>query len=132
MDGKQTMTEGLIEDSKRLFDASVDDVDAAAAARLRLARQRAAREVAPRAWFASPRLWLPAAAAAGLLAVLVLPGLQLGAPAGDRSLGTAAAADLDILLGEEELEMLAEFEFYEWLDLQGDGTATDGIEDGIG
>ena len=43
-----------------------------------------------------------------------------------------AAADLEILLGEEELEMLAELEFYEWLELEApEESGNEGI-DGVG
>jgi hypothetical protein len=132
VDDKRTTSEQLLEDAKRLFDASVEGIDAGTAGRLRAARQRATREAAPWAWAASPRLWLPAAAAAGLLAVLVLPGLQQAPPDNERGFGTVAATDLEILLGEEELEMLAELEFYEWLDLQDGGAGEDEIADGVG
>jgi len=131
-DRNRKMSENLLEDSKRLFDASVEGIDAATVGRLRAARQRAAAAAAaPRAWASSPRVWLPAAAAAGLLAVLVLPGLLQHEPAGQRGFGPVAATDLEILLGEEELEMLADFEFYEWLDLEDSG-AEDEIADGVG
>lgn len=131
-DDKRLRSGKLLEDSKRLFDASVASVDAVTAGRLRAARQRATQEAAPRAWALRPRVWLPAAVAAGLMAVLVMPGLQPTAPEGERGFGTVAATDLEILLGEEELEMLAELEFYEWLDLQDGGAAENEIADGVG
>lgn len=131
-DSKQSLSRDLLKNSKRLFDASVESVDAVTAGRLRAARQRAAREPAPRVWALSPQVWLPAAVAAGVLAVLVLPGLERTELGGERSFGTVAATDLEILLGEEELEMLADFEFYEWLDFQAGGTFENEIADGIG
>lgn len=123
---------GLLEGSKALFDGSVDSVDAATRTRLRAARERALEELVPRARFGGPRLWIPAVAAAGLVALVTLPLLERGGTVANSGFDTMAAADLEILLGEEELEMLAELEFYEWLELEAqDESGSEGI-DGVG
>jgi len=110
--------EQLAHDAKEAFDRSVDGLDAAALSRLNRGRHAALAEAArpDRAWLR----WMPVTgvAAAVLLAVIVLRG------AGDIDVIGAPAADLDILLSEESIEMLEELEFYSWLDtqeLEGDG-----------
>ena len=122
----------FLEGSKALFDSSVDRIDGATRARLRAARERALEELAPRARFGGPRLWIPAAAAAALVALVTLPLLEQSGTDADTGFETMAAADLEILLGEEELEMLAELEFYEWLELEApDESGSEGV-DGVG
>jgi hypothetical protein len=122
----------LLEGSKQLFDASVDGIDAATAARLRAARLRALEPAGRASWAVPLRLWFPAAAAAAVLAVWLVPGQEYGTPVPERGFATVAATDLEILLAEEELEMLAEFEFYEWLDVEDGAAAGDEASDGIG
>jgi len=126
------LSNDLLEESKRLFDAAVAGTDAATLARLRTVRRAALEKARPRVWLPGPRLWLPAAAAAALLVLLVVPQRELTAPADAGNLPGVATLDLEILLGEEELEMLADFEFYEWLDMQGGDAADGGAEDGVG
>lgn len=123
----------LLEQSRRDFDAAVDATDATIAARLRAARHLALAENEDRrAWPVPARLWLPVALAAGLATVVLVPRLEPTAPESGRDIGTLAAADLEILLGEEELEMIAELEFYEWLDLQEGSIEDSGSVDGVG
>ena len=121
-----------LEASKALFDDSVDSIDGATRSRLRVARERALEELRPRNRFGGARLWIPAVAAAALVALVTLPLLERGGSAADTDFQTMAAADLEILLGEEELEMLAELEFYEWLELEApEESGNEGI-DGVG
>ena len=101
--------------TKRLFDESVSGLDAATRSRLTQARHRALEERSARgrgwAWWLVPAGTL---AATALVAWLVLQPL----PAND-ALQTAQLTDLEILLGEEDLEMLdEELEFYGWLEEQ--------------
>jgi hypothetical protein len=124
-------TEKLLEKSKSLFDGSVQELDAASRTRLRAARQRALAQLDSPPWFAAPKVWAPAASAI-ILAVLIVPGLERGVSSPDGDFGTVAAADLELLLGEEELEMLAELEFYEWLDAEDVIEPGGEIEDGVG
>ena len=106
------------EQARGLFDESVDNLDAATLSQLNRQRQRALAELRPgvaRPWIR----WVPAAgmATAALIAVMVLmPG-----PA-DMGAVPAAVADMEILLGEDSIEMLEDLEFYSWIDMaeQGD------------
>lgn len=129
---EQSTHERLLENTKRLFDAGVRETDTATRARLAAARQRALREATSPVWVKAPRVWLPAAAAAILLIILAPRLVEHSDPEPARNLPTVAVTDLEILLGEEELEMLADFEFYEWLDLQDVGSSEGQIEDGVG
>lgn len=122
----------LEERAKLLFDESVSALDAHTRSKLTQARYRALEELdktAP-AWTSR---WLPAGAvAAGLLAVMVL---WQGSPPGVPDAGNfnvAAATDLEILMGSEELEMIEELEFYAWLDEQAELSPGDSVEDGVG
>ncbi len=114
---KQT-DEQLVQQAKEAFDASVDKLDAATLSRLNRGRQAALAEAARpnHVWMS----WMPATgvAAAVLIAVFALRG------PGDIDVISAPASDLEILLGEESIEMLEDLEFYSWLDaveLDGDG-----------
>jgi hypothetical protein len=102
--------------TKRVFDDSVAALDAATRSRLTQARHRALEERRPRAerW---RRSLLPAGAVAAtaLLAWLVV----WQAPPATEPVQQTALGDLEILLGEEDLEMLdEELEFYGWLEEQ--------------
>ena len=104
--------------AKQAFDKSVDELDAATLSRLNRGRHAALAEAGrpQQAWLR----WMPATgvAAAALLAIFMLQG-----PADIEAI-TAPASDLEILLGEESIEMLEDLEFYSWLDdedLDGEG-----------
>ena len=103
--------------TKRVFDDSVAALDAATRSRLTQARQRALDErtsMRNRGW-RSPLMPAGAVAATALVAWLVV---WQSPPASDAVSGTPLA-DLEILLGEEDLEMLdEELEFYGWLEEQ--------------
>ena len=105
--------------TKQIFDSSLGEIDAATRSRLTQARHRALQELAPlsagRAFWNRPFAPAGALAAAVLVAILVLSQRE---PAMEPGLQAAAPADLEILLGEEELEMLEELEFYAWLEAQ--------------
>jgi len=108
--------EQFAKEAKTLFDASVDELDAVTLSSLNRGRQRALEEAR------SPRgellRWAPAAgvAAAVLVAVIVaLPG------PGNIDAMPSAVADLEILLGEDSIEMFEELEFYSVLDVMDEG-----------
>lgn len=108
--------EKLAQDAKTLFDASVDGLDGATLSTLNQSRQRALEELksSPTRWMR----WAPAAgvAAAVLLAVMVtLPGPN------QVEVMPTAISDMEILLGEESIEMLEELEFYSWMDMAEEG-----------
>jgi hypothetical protein len=98
--------------AKRDFDASVEKLDAATLSRLNQARHAALAELQQptRQW----SRWVPAAgvAAAALVAVMIAQN-----PVGVYEPPSAAVADMEILLGEDSIEMLEELEFYSWLDV---------------
>ncbi len=104
--------ERLAQEAKIVFDASVDELDAATLSTLNQSRQRALAGVhaQPTPWLR----WVPAAgmAAAALLAVMVI----LPDPANIQAL-PAAVTDMEILLGEDSIEMLEDLEFYTWIDM---------------
>ncbi len=102
--------------TKRIFDDSVAALDAATRSRLTQARHRALEErqvVRGRhaSWWLLP---------AGSIAAAALVWLTLWqAPAPSETVQQTALGDLEILLGEEDLEMLdEELEFYGWLEQQ--------------
>jgi hypothetical protein len=103
--------------AKRAFDDSVATLDAATRSKLTQARYRALEEqesARDRGWRSS---LLPAGtvAATALVAWLVM----WQPPPPDGSVQQARLGDLEILLGEEDLEMLdEELEFYGWLEEQ--------------
>ncbi|WKZ12667.1 MAG: hypothetical protein QY320_01365 [Gammaproteobacteria bacterium] len=126
--------ERLARDAAQLLRQSADELDAATASRLNRARQRALAEVDRRhprpAWQAGWRPALGAAAVALLVVVLwPEPGTGPGAPGSNPAPVLEAAAgdatDLDLLLAEDNLDMLAELEFYDWL------AAGDGMPEGL-
>jgi len=110
--------------TKELFDDSVAGLDAATRSRLNRARQRALEELAaPRRhwlWTLAP---VGAVATAAAVAWLVV-WQQAPQPVADVQLATLS--DLEILLGEEDLEMLdEEIEFYGWLEEQPEFASAD-------
>ncbi|HUQ50819.1 MAG TPA: hypothetical protein VM692_01275 [Gammaproteobacteria bacterium] len=103
--------------TKRVFDDSVAALDAATRSRLTQARHRAleerhgARETGWR-WSLIP---LGTLAATALVAWFTVGYV----PIASDNVRSAALGDLEILLGEEDLEMLdEEIEFYGWLEEQ--------------
>jgi len=104
--------EKFAQEAKTLFDASVDKLDAATLSTLNQSRQRALAglHAQPTPWLR----WVPAAgvAAATLLAVMVI----LPDPASVQVV-PAAVMDMEILLGEDSIEMLEDLEFYTWIDM---------------
>ena len=104
--------EAFNKQAKAGFDESVEQLDAATLSRLNRARHAALAEIQQptRQW----SRWLPASgvAAAVLVAVIVMQN-----PAGLDEPLPAAVADMEILLGEDSLEMLEDLEFYSWLDV---------------
>ncbi len=113
------MSDELSRKAKQLFDDSVDGLDAATLSRLNRGRQAALASAGT-----SRRLmrWAPAGglAAAAIVAVVIVqsPGV-VDTPPG------STAADFEILLSEDSLDMLEELEFYDWLDSAEAGSDAD-------
>lgn len=103
--------------TKRLFDESVAGLDAATRSRLTQARHRALAQLP-----AKRHGWRLSLVPAGVLAATALVAwltVWQPAPVTDSTVPTAALGDLEILLGEQDLEMLdEELEFYGWLEEQ--------------
>ena len=137
MSERQTERETDLERrAKRAFDDSVGAIDAATRSRLTQARYRALQELEPgrrAGWLGSWRLPL---APAGALAAVALAALLLvwrGQLPPDARLEGPPVADLDILLGDEDLEMLDEdLEFYAWLEEQPELSVPPATGDGVG
>ena len=100
--------------AKQLFDGSVEELDAATLSRLNQGRHVALEELQRSRPSAIWVRWLPATgvAAAAIVTVMVMSG-----PNGvDVPVEADVAADFEILLEGESLEMLEDLEFYSWLE----------------
>ena len=106
--------ERFTEDAKALFDESVERLDAATLSTL----NRNRHEAVERARYAKRR-WLRWAPAGGVAAAIVV-AIVLALPGNGIDTLPAATTDMDILLGEDSIEMLEDLEFYVWLDMQDD------------
>jgi hypothetical protein len=112
--------------TKRAFDDSVAALDAATRSKLTQARHRALEEQASARdrGFRSPLLPAGTLAATALVAFLVVWQATPPAPVPQ----AAALSDLEILLGEEDLQMLdEEIEFYGWLEEQPEFANVDSV-----
>ena len=104
--------EKFAREAKALFDSSVDELDAATLSTLNRSRHRALDELgSPHAnWMR----WAPAAGVAAAVVVAVM--VTLPGPVEVEAL-PATATDMEILLGEDSIEMLENLEFYTFIDL---------------
>jgi hypothetical protein len=112
---KKPMDErGLEVQAKALFDDSVERLDAATLSRLNQGRQKALEEVRAAGPAGQWARWVPAGGvvAAAVVAVVVWQGVPVehSAPAAN------SAADFEIMLSEDSLDMLEDLEFYSWID----------------
>jgi hypothetical protein len=101
----------LAREAKALFDESVDELDAATLSTLNRGRH-AALEASGK----GRSVWLRWAPGLGVTAVIVVTVI-MATPRPD-ALDAVPASDIDILLGEESIEMLEDLEFYAWMELQ--------------
>lgn len=104
--------------AKRVFDDSVERLDAAALSSLNRSRQRALAELGSGGTAHGHWLrWVPATgvAAAALATVMIM-----NARPPDVAEEPVSASDFEMLLDDgDELEMFEDLEFYSWLDLTG-------------
>ena len=112
--------------AKRVFDDSVAALDAATRSKLTQARHRALEEQASardHGWRSS---LIPAGTLAATAIVAWLVVWQAPPPTPDMS--APSLPDLEILLGEEDLQMLdEEIEFYGWLEEQPEFANADSV-----
>ena len=113
---KQT-DEDFSRKAKEAFDTSVEQLDAATLSKQNRGRLEALAELQQpaRQW----SYWMPAT---GVAAAVLVAIVMVQAPNGVEEIPTAVS-DMEILLGEDSIEMLEELEFYSWIDtvdLEGD------------
>lgn len=106
------------QEAGRQLRQGAEDLDARTLARLRQAREQALAELGQQrrrpAWFAGWQPALGAAAVAGLAVALWL-GRETAAPPPAATAGAEPALELEALLADENLELIEELEFYDWL-----------------
>jgi hypothetical protein len=123
--------------AKRVFDESVEQLDAHTRSRLTQARFRALREPPRRPWWpldwslSRHSAWTPAAAAVASLVVGWALWQGRASPETDLQVASVEPTDLEILLAEEDLALLEELDFYDWLERQPEFAAPTGA-DGVG
>ncbi len=115
-DDMKKSDEEFAQEAKALFDGSVDKLDAATLSTLNQGRHRALEAAR------SPRgEWMRWAPAAGVAtAVLIAVMVTLPEP-GPVEVMPEAMTDMDILLGEDSIDMYEDLEFYSWLDVADEG-----------
>lgn len=103
--------EKFARDAKALFDASVEKLDGATLSRLNQGRNRALDELRTphRHW----TRWAPVAGAAAAVALAVM--VYMPGPGVD--VMPTTVTDMEILLGDESIEMFEDLEFYALVDL---------------
>lgn len=97
---------------KEAFDESVDAMDAATLSKLNRSRHSAIAQLGKRRpqW----SRWMPAT---GAVAAILVAVMMLQSPAGIEDVArVTSVTDMEILLGEDSIEMLEELEFYSWID----------------
>ena len=102
--------EKFVKEAKAWFDESVEELDAATLSTLNQRRHRALAEL-----HRPQQQWLRWAPATGV-AVAVLVAVLVMQPEPAVNELPVAAADMEILLGEESIEMLENLEFYALID----------------
>ncbi|TVO70975.1 hypothetical protein [Sedimenticola selenatireducens] len=103
-------TDSLEQRASKVLDQGVDDLDELTCIQLSAARKRALAQPV-RSW----NWGIPAGLATAVSAILVI-ALWFGAPSD--SLPNTPLDDLELLTTTESLDLLEEFEFYQWLDAE--------------
>ena len=119
MSDDRSADDAFAERARAVFDDSVESLDAETRSRLNRGRHAALEAAGDSRPLWRPLAWLPATAAAAAIAVVVLT-------ANDPAMAPAIqppAADMEILLNGDDLEMLDDLEFYSWIDLETETTA---------
>lgn len=107
------------ERARALYREAAEDLDPAARSRLAEARENAIRSGSGLARTGS---WALAAAAAALGAIVLALVLNTAGQPDFDSIAEAGAneTEMDLFLAEDNLEMIAELDFYLWLDAEPD------------
>jgi len=114
----------LVARAKKLFDESVQGLDAETQSRLNRGRHEALEQMRTGVRY---RQWLHWTPAVGVAAVAVLAvAIWIGRPPVEDLTPPGEPSDFEILLTEDSFEMLEELEFYSWIDLEAEA---DGEED---
>lgn len=110
--------ERFIAQAKAHFEESARDLDGATQSRLNQARQTALAEIAT-GTFGRWNQWVPVAgiATAAVFAIV----LWRGSPPMDEFAPPATATDFELLLNQDDFEMLEDFEFYSWIEIDDAG-----------
>lgn len=98
---------------KDTFDESVDGLDAATLSKLNRGRHEALAQLPhpQRQW----SRWMPATGA--VAAILVAVAVLQSPSSIDDVTAVTTVTDMEILLGEDSIEMLEDLEFYSWIDI---------------
>lgn len=121
MNGPKTHDDDRFEaQAKELFDDSVERLDAATLSQLNQRRQAALAEASSADSSVQWGRWLPAAGvtAAAVVAVVMMQGTPT-----DVDLPSDEATDFELLLSDDNIDMIEELEFYDWLELAADESA---------
>jgi hypothetical protein len=129
-DERNAGAERFEHEARRLLRRHAEELDGATASRLNRARQAALAEFDRRRGPAWRRGWRPAlvTAAVAALALALWSGREpalapASAPLPSAS-GPGAATDLELMLADENLEMIEELEFYDWVESEAGGGDT--------
>ena len=111
--------EAFVRQLKSVLDAGNAHLDGHVRSRLTRARHAALEQARPAPAFWA-RQWAPAAgvAAAAVLAVLLWPGARQSSTIDAQVVDEAGPNDLEIVFAEENLDLLEDLDFYEWVDAE--------------
>ncbi len=103
--------------TRKLFDGQVASLDARTLSRLNRARQ-VALDVARKDRIVLPRWLMPAGsvAALALVAVVTFQYVHVAPPIDSNGPGVSAMEDMEIIASNEELDLLQDVDFYDWVD----------------
>ena len=108
-----------LQKTRARLDAAEQDIDGATLGRLRAARREALAGVARKPPLLQRWVWLPAGGVALALALTVVPLGQDEQALEVAASGPDVLEDLELLGGEDSLDMIGELEFYLWIEQGG-------------
>ncbi len=111
--------EHFIAQAKAHFDESVHGLDGATQSRLNRARHKALAEIATGRGFGRWNQWVPVAGVATAAVFAVV--LWRGSPPMETVVPPTIASDFELLLDQDDFEMLEDFEFYSWIEIDDAG-----------